>query len=167
MIEPLALPKASKTAVYRAMEQLVRDNPTIGRIIKPSSFRTWSGKPDDAKEFTFAIAPAMRWTPQPGPEDFRTPSMQVGPLFINCEVLLKGTNVDDLTNFWWALECVFYPGAIAVLAAGNNSVIQTLITAGAHTGLVLFTQPGFDPSPDGVWLAGQGQLKIDVRNELT
>jgi len=143
------------------METIVRQNATFQRIVKPTSFRTWQGKPEDAKEFTFEIAPAMRWTPQNGPEVFRTPEMQVGPMFINCEILLKGTNVSDLTNFWWMLERCFYPAQ-----PGPALVIPVLQNAGAFTGLVFFTQPAFDVGPDGVWLAGSGQLKIDVRNDI-
>ena len=55
-------PQSPITAVFRSMESIVRENPTFQRVVKPHSFRTWSGRPDDAKEFTFSIAPAMRWT---------------------------------------------------------------------------------------------------------
>ncbi len=157
----LDIPQSPRDAVFRAMETIVRQNATFQRIVKPISFRTWRGNPEDAKEFTFEIAPAMRWTPQNGPEEFRTPEMQVGPLYVNCELLIKGTNISDMLNFWWMLERCFYPAV-----AGPNLVIPTLQNAGAFTGLVFFTQPAFDPGPDGVWLAGQGQLKIDVRNDI-
>ena len=34
------------------------------------------------------------------------------------------------------------------------------------SGLVFFTQPAFDPGPDGVFFAGQGQLKIEVQSPI-
>jgi hypothetical protein len=71
----LDLPQSPRDAVFRAMETIVRQNATFQRIVKPTSFRTWRGNPEDAKEFTFEIAPAMRWTPSstaPGPPQ-RTP----------------------------------------------------------------------------------------------
>ena len=36
----------------------------------------------------------------------------------------------------------------------------------AGSGLVFFTQPAFDPGPDGVFFAGQGQLKIEVQSPI-
>ena len=143
------------------METIVRGNPTFQRIVKPSSFRTWSGIPDDAKEFTFAIAPAVRWTPQNSGDQFRTPDTMSGDLMVNVEVLLSGTNVSDLSNFWWMLAKCFYPGQ-----PQSNAINLQLQNAGARSGLVLFPQPAFDPSPDGVWLAGGGQIKIEVQSTL-
>ncbi len=162
-VHPLDLPQSPRDAVFRAMETIVRQNATFQRIVKPSSFRTWQGNPEDAKEFTFEIAPAMRWTPQNTGEQFRTPDTMSGDLLINCEVLLKGTNVSDLTNFWWMVVKCFYPSGNVSL---RNANIQALMSAGARSGLVLFSQPAFDPGPDGVWLAGQGQIKIEIQSQL-
>ena len=157
----LSLPQAPRSAVFRAMETVVRGNPTFQRIVKPASFRTWSGQPEDAKPFTYEIAPAMRWTPTSGPEQFNTPSSMVGPLFINCEILIKGTDCDDVANLWWMLERCFYPDQ-----PGSNTIAASLNAAGAFTGLVFFTQPAYDPDPDGVWLAASGQMRIDVLNAI-
>ena len=164
--QPLALPQAPRDSVYRAMEAIVRQNATIQRIIKPSSFRTWTGKPDDAKEFTFNIAPAMRWTPQQGPDTFATPSLMKGPLYINIEILLQGSNVSDVSNLWYALMLCFYPGSAPQSGPTTNAILQSLQAAGAHSGEVFFTQPAFDPQPDGVWLAASGQMRIDVRSDI-
>ena len=161
-IHALDLPQSPRDAVFRAMETIVRQNATFQRIVKPTSFRTWQGHPQDAKVFTFEIAPAMRWTPMNTGEQFRTPDTMSGDLLINCEVLLKGTNVSDLTNFWWMIARCFYP---SVLAARQSNIL-TLQNAGARSGLVLFSQPAFDPGPDGVWLAGQGQIKIEIQLQL-
>ena len=158
----LDLPQSPRDAVFRAMETIVRQNATFQRCVKPIAFRTWQGKPEDAKEFTFEIAPGMRWTPMNTGEQFRTPDTMSGDLLINCEVLLKGTNVSDLTNFWCMIARCFYPPVLAT----RQSNILTLQNAGARSGLVLFSQPAFDPGPDGIWLAGQGQIKIEIQSQL-
>ncbi len=62
-VTALNLPQSPRDAVFRAMEKIVRTSPTFGRVVKPTSFRTWSGKPDDPKEFSVNVAPCMRWTP--------------------------------------------------------------------------------------------------------
>ncbi len=49
----LDLPQSPRDAVFRAMETIVRSNATFQRVVKPISFRTWQGNPEDAKEFTF------------------------------------------------------------------------------------------------------------------
>jgi hypothetical protein len=161
----LDLPQSPRDAVFRAMETIVRQNATFQRIVKPTSFRTWKGNPEDAKEFTFEIAPAMCWTPMNTGEQFRTPDTMSGDLLINAEILLKGTNISDMQNFWWMIVRCFYPPSTAP-GVTRNAVIQTLQTAGARSGLVLFSQPAFDPGPDGAWLAGQGQIKIEIQSQL-
>jgi hypothetical protein len=160
-VRSLDLPMSPRAAVFRAMEQIVRTNPVFGRVVKPDNFRTWQGHPRDSKPFDQSNTPAMRWTPMNTGEQFRTPELISGDLLINCEIIVRGTCCDDLTNFWWMLAKCFYPGS-----GGNQPIIQTLVAAGARSGLVFFTQPAFDPGPDGVFLAGQGQLKIEVQSAI-
>jgi hypothetical protein len=145
------------------METIVRQNALFQRTIKPDNFRTWHGEPRDVKPFTQAEAPCMRWTPQNGPENFRTPEMMTGPLLIRVEMLTRGSCCDDMTNLWWMLERCFYPGSSNF---GVNPIIATLQGAGALSGLVFFDQPAFDPDPDGVFFAGQGQMRIEVRLDM-
>ena len=158
----LDLPTSPRTAVFRAMETIVRQNPVFGRIVKPDRFRTWQGESRDIKPFSYQEAPCLRWTPMNTGEQFKTPDTMAGDLLINCEVIVAGSCSDDLTNFWWMLTRCFYPAAITA----RNTIIQTLQTAGARSGLVLFSQPAFDPGPDGVFFAGQGQIKIEIQSQL-
>lgn len=161
-VRSLDLPTSPRAAVFRAMESIVRRDSIFQRVVKPASFRTWQGSPDDATDFNIAYAPAMRWTPMNTGEQFRTPDTMAGDLLINCEILIRGCCCDDLTNFWWMVTRCFYPPTIAA----RNAIIQTLQTAGARSGLVLFSQPAFDPGPDGVFFAGQGQIKIEIQSPL-
>ncbi len=161
-VKQLDLPQSPRDAVFRTMEKIVRTNATFQRIVKPVSFRTWQGNPEDAKEFTFEYAPAMRWTPRNTGEDFKTPDTMAGDLLIDCELLITGTNCSDLTNFWWMLTRCFYPSNLA----GRQANVLTLQNAGARSGLVLFSQPAFDPDPDGVFFTGRGQLKIEIQSQI-
>ena len=161
-IRSLDLPTSPRAAVFRAMEQIVRTNAVFQRVVRPTSFRTWQGSPDDATDFNIAYAPTMRWTPMNTGEQFRTPDTMAGDLLINAEIVIRGCCCDDLTNFWWMVARCFYPPTIAA----RNAIIQTLQTAGARSGLVLFSQPAFDPGPDGVFFAGQGQIKIEIQSQL-
>jgi len=162
-IRSLDLPVSPRAAVFRAMETIVRQNATFQRVVKPDRFRTWDGHPRDIKPFTVAEAPCLRWTPMNTGEEFKTPDTMAGDLLINCEVVIRGSCCDDLTNFWWMLTRCFYPQGGG---APRQAVIQILQAAGARSGLVLFSQPAFDPGPDGVFFAGQGQIKIEIQSQL-
>ena len=65
----------------------------------------------------------MRWTPMNTGEEFKTPDTMAGDLLINCEVIIAGSCVDDLTNFWWMLTRCFYPQGGG---APRQAIIQTL-----------------------------------------
>ena len=162
-VRSLDLPTSPRAAVFRAMEQIVRENTIFQRVVKPDHFRTWQGLPRDCKPFDQSTTPAMRWTPSNSGETFRTPDTMAGDLLIACEIICRGTCCDDVTNFWWMITRCFYPHGGG---AARQAIIQTLQTAGARSGLVLFSQPAFDPGPDGVFLAGQGQIKIEIQSQL-
>jgi hypothetical protein len=164
-VRSLDLPVSPRASVFRAMEAIVRENPIFNRIVKADNFRTWQGHPRDSKPFDQSNAPAMRWTPMNTGEEFRTPETMAGDLLINCEIICRGSCCDDLTNFWWMLVRCFYP--IQTASTSINTIVATLQQAGARSGLVKFSQPAFDPGPDGVFFAGFGQMKIEIQSNLS
>ena len=109
----LDLPQSPRDAVFRAMETIVRSDSDVPADRQADQFPDLAGQPEDAKEFSCEYAPAMRWTPRNTGEEFKTPDTMAGDLLINCEVLIKGTNCSDLTNFWWMLARCFYPSNLA------------------------------------------------------
>ena len=153
----LQLPTSPRTKVYRAIDNALRRDPVLSSVVKADSFRSWSGKGKDTTEFTYSMAPAIRLTPMNGPEQFAFPSAMKGWLYINVEMLLTGTDYDDVMNLWWALELALY----------TQGVPQALNAAGAYSGLCLFSQPAFDPSPADRYFAATGQIKIEVLLQLT
>lgn len=157
----LDLDDSPKVTLLRAMEKIVREDPTVRRVLKTHSFRTWSGMPDDSKEFTIELTPAMRWTIAGGPDEFTTPDAMKTSMVIQTEILIKGNNSDDLNNFWWTIQRAFYPPDFSA----RQVILAKLQKAGAHSGVVLFSE-AFDPDPDGVFFAAMAQIKIDVRLRL-
>jgi len=155
----LDLNTSPRTAVLRQIETILKTNATLKRVVK--TWRTWREKPGQNPPFGIEHAPAVRITPSNGPEDWRYPTSFVGPLYLNIEYLLIGADADDPLNFWWALELALYPGG-----AGTLANIQALQQAGANDGLVVFSQPGMDPGPDGTFWNCIGQMRIDVRLDL-
>ena len=158
----LNLPQSPRTAVFRAIDSILRHDPVLQRSIRPQSFRSWSGSTYDSVDFTLAMAPCIRLTPTHGAEVWKFPDAFVGPLFVKVEMLVAGYDVDDVMNLWWAIEKALYPSDFTAKSA-NISALQA---AGAYTGLAEFTQPAFDDSPSDKFFAAYGQIKIDVLLQL-
>jgi hypothetical protein len=156
------LPQSPRTGVFRAIEKILRTDPLLRNTIEPSSLRAWNGNDDDGIVPTQDMAPFLRMTPINQAETWWTPSSQTGSLLINMEILINGFLVDDLLNFWWAIERAIYP----MDYAARMKNIEAIRQAGAMTGLVSFTQPVFDPSPETISFAGVGQLKVEIRLDL-
>jgi hypothetical protein len=160
----LDLNTSPKVSVYRTLIRIIRNDPTIKRIIsRPGSFRDWSSKPQDSEPFNINLAPALRFTPTQGPEDWQFPCGMVGTLYIDVDMLINGNDVDDVMNLWFAIERAIYP-LNSTTQLANISALQV---AGANTGYALFSQPAFDPSPENAFFAARGQIKIDVRLDFT
>jgi len=158
----LDLNTAPRTSVFRAVVRLIRNDATIKRIVRPTSIRAWEGLPQDAAPFNTEIAPAIRFTPITGPDTFWSPGSMKGDLFLQVEMLVMGTNVDDLLNLWWAICRAIYPAAQSSI----NANVQALQQAGAYDGLVTFTAPAFDPEPKDNFFYGTGQMRIAVNNQF-
>ncbi len=142
--------------VLRKIESILKVDPTLKRTVK--TWRTWREKPGQNAPFGSDIPlPAIRITPINGPELWKFPDAMVAPLFLNCEMLLQGCDVEDLFNLWWAIQRAIYPGGQQTLT--NITALQQ---AGAYSGLTEFSMPAYDESPDGNFWLGTGQLKIDV-----
>jgi hypothetical protein len=77
-------------------------------------------------------------------------------------MVVKGTNSDDLDNLWYAIVRAIYSSDPTQRAAVSVQLQQK----GSLQGLVTFSQPAFDPDPDGEGFWGVGQLKIDTRMQL-
>jgi hypothetical protein len=158
----LDLNTAPRTAVYRKVVQLIRNDATIGRVLRPTSIRAWDGLPQDGIPFAADVAPCIRLTPTAAADNWWSPGSQRGPLFINCEILVKGTCVDDVMNLWWAIVRAIYPAA----QSSTNANVLALQQAGAYTGLAEFSLPAFDADPENLLFYAAGQIKIDVNNQL-
>lgn len=156
----LDLNTSPRISVLRLVETILKNDPTLKRVVK--TWRTYKEKPGQSAPFgTDLPLPAIRITPATGPDMWRYPDAFVGALYLNFEMLIQGQEAEDVFNLWYALCVAMYPGG-----GGTQTNIQALQVAGANSGLVEFSAPAFDPTPDGsMWLA-VGQMKIDVRLQL-
>lgn len=159
----LDIPTAPRTAVFRALDQIVRADPTINGVFG-NRIRSWTGDElRDAKPFTTTEAPALRLTPVGmGQDEWYSPDEQFGELGIEVEIFLRGTLIDDLMNVWWAVQRAIYP----VTGAQPNA--NLLNAAGATTGMVTFADPAFDRqmAEQSGYMRGIGSMKVEIREIL-
>jgi hypothetical protein len=159
----LDLNTSPRVAVLRQVELILKNDPTLKRVVK--TWRTWKELPGQNAPFgTDVPLPAVRITPANGPDLWRFPDAFVGKLYLQFEMLLFGSIAEDTYNLWFAMCTAIYPGSAGVVTTSSN--IQSLQKAGANTGLVEFSMPAYDPTPDGNNTLAIGQMSIDVRLQL-
>jgi hypothetical protein len=161
----LDLEDGPRTRVFRQLEQILRNDATLRRVIG-KNWKTFSGDPGDAIPFPVAACPWIVMSRIPGAENFWSPDAMTGELSILLAIGIKGFCEDDADNLYTAIQRAIYPVGDQSAKLAN---VQLLQKAGAHTGIVTFTQPAFDPrSLDGQACDGtiqaRGRLTITVRN---
>lgn len=159
----LDLNTSPRTAVFRKLVSLIRNDATIKRVLsKPAQLRAWEGLPQDAEPLSPAFAPCVRLTPTTGPDQFWSPGATKGALFVQVELIVQGTDADDLMNLWWAVVRAIYPAA----QSATNANVQALQKAGAYSGLAEFSLPAMEADPENNYFAAAGQIRIEVNNVL-
>lgn len=154
------LPASPRLTLFRAVDQLLRADPTLKRVIKPDSFKSWTGSSGDRNDPSIGGGPYIRLTPRCGSENWWSSAEQLGKLTIDVELCVRGTCWDDVDSLWYAMERVFYPFD----QEARQPVRKRLRDAGSWTGLMSFTMPAYDPASgeDGWWNA-VGQMQIDFK----
>lgn len=158
----LNIPDSPRMRIFRAIDDRIRTDSVISRIVRPSSIRSWRGDPSDRHEFGISHAPAIRLTPHPGPETWQNMIAIRGLLLIDVEILVAGSCVDDLDNLWQAIYASINPTGILI----SDAFSETLRSIGAWQGIVNVTQAVFDhraeSGTDGMF-RGTGQLSVDYQ----
>lgn len=157
------LPDTRQVAVFRALELILRDDPTLKATVQ--DWRTGEGQPSDRQPFAPTKVGVRMW-PVPGPEAFWTPESMTHQMFVMFDLSVPGQCVDDVANLWGAICRALYPlGG----QAARQANIKALQKAGAHTGISVFSAPAIDPSDmagaDGHFTA-RGTLRIEVRDSF-
>jgi len=159
----LKTPTSVWTAVFRRIIQQLENDPNVKRVVGLDNLRSWKGVPGDKNEFApTSNAPVVRLTPQPRNVDWYSPDMQSGDLWVQVELAVQSLCIDDVADLWDILVNAIRPGAID---STGGSFAQDLVTLGAETGEIVFSDPAFDPQPqasdDGLFFAaGHFRLRL-------
>jgi hypothetical protein len=157
------LTPAPHRKVFRALCDVLKQDPTLSRVI-----RTWSvfdGSPIDTQDFTVSHTPGLRMIPSEGPDGWYGPNGLLGPLVVDVEICLRGSDFDDALDVYHAVRRAIYPPA----DADRVRIHQALVAAGAEAMFVLeCSQGSFAPRVmvDGPLLEVTGRLSVRVRQDL-
>lgn len=133
----LAIPNCNRTNVYRALVQVLQTNATLKSVVK--TWRTWTGDPNDTLAPDNKQTPWIRITPVGQPASPETEVHTTSPFVLRLDVVVNGTNMDDLLNLNEAIERAIFDDQTSLLAKLNaacdttksGSVIQVLLKAPA------------------------------------
>lgn len=163
---PLELDASPRTRVFRTIDAILRRDATLKRLFgKKGSYRSWTGDPGDAKPMAVELAPAVRITPAGlGEDQWYSPDSQTGDLVVDVELMIRGTNADDLMNAWWAIQRAIYPEDQAARLQLANDVQG----AGSFSGMITFLDPAFDrqAAENAGYFHALGRMKVDVLEAL-
>jgi hypothetical protein len=158
-VAKLNLPDGPSVAVWRVIKaKLDADTTLPGAGIGLSYF---DGNPQSLADLD-QEAPVLQFYPQFGPQSWFDEGSVAKPLAVNVRAVLEGYDVEDALNLQDALEGVLN-------TIGDMAFQQSLVDAGAVTGLILFSRP-LNQSPaaaanDGLFRLN-GSFTIDVRHGL-
>jgi hypothetical protein len=129
----LDVPVFQHTSIFRAVDLVLRNDPTFGRAC--NTFLAWTGSADDTKDPALSLCPYCRISPIPASSSMATERQHTAPLAVAIEAAVQGTDFDQLGNFWGLIWAVFFDmsdmarfnGVVAILqAAGVTRPVMTM-----------------------------------------
>lgn len=167
MIRKLPLPDGQRTKVFRFIVNWLKNDPTLGRVIRADAWQDFSGNPNDPGPQSPLQAPTIRLSPAPTALAWTSVESMISPLYINIECLVQGVHADDVLNLQEAIENAFYPADPTRQALLQNTLVGPPYYC--MTGLIEFTLPLWDRNQDvgrgGNWYP-IGQMRIDIRRTV-
>jgi hypothetical protein len=122
----------TRTRLFRAVVDRLRANPDLGLVIG-TSWKVYNGTAGEAADFTLAQLPGIKVYLGYAASHAVTIGRSLSPMTIHVELWVAGTNQDDITNLWGAVERALFPG--------DGSIGKTLQDLGGLPDLRL-TVPG-------------------------
>jgi hypothetical protein len=160
----LPLPDETPTLLFRAIAEVISTDPVVRSVVK--TLKLWDDSTSDRTPISGpGVCPAVELYPSGGPENYATPDTMEATLFVDCCVTVAGLRVDNATNLWFAIVRALRPRNNPAAAM---AIAVKLKTAGATTGIVLISRPGYVPKPDGANAATMeafGQIAVRYMNK--
>jgi hypothetical protein len=122
----LAIPDVEETIAFRAIDSILRADPTIKRVVK--SYGSWTGEAGDVFGPTPATCPNLVLAPRPNGSKWETEGQHAMPFAITITAAVNGTNVDQLMNWWGCIRLALWPRDMERMLAIRAKVAEAGIT---------------------------------------
>ncbi len=153
----LAGPQDQLVAIFRAVEQVLRNDPAFSSAC--NTFLAWTGTALDASDPELGFCPFCRISPAPVASDWATETQHKMPIGITVELAVAGNNFDNLGNFWGLLRNALWPQNNPTLRA---TVQSSLMAAGVTRPVIRQAAFGSAGSKDdGFMLVGMGTIQFN------
>ena len=151
----LELPDCHEVKAFRAIETILRNDPTLKRVTR--HFNAWTGAAEDVLGPTFALCPYLQISPAPQPSDWESEGQHKMPMSIALLCCVAGSNRDQLMNYWAVIRRALWPEDPERFAA-----VRKLVQDARVTRPVLQAQAyGIQVQEQGVrLLVAEGTLKL-------
>ena len=103
----LVLPKAQETAIFRTVEHVLARDPLLSSHV--NTFLAMRGEDQDFFEPAVSLCPYLEIAPWPTESGWLTEGQHESPLTVRIMCAVKGTNSDNLMNFWAAVRAALFP----------------------------------------------------------
>ncbi|WP_165231357.1 hypothetical protein [Aquisphaera insulae] len=111
----LALPASPERLAFRAVDSILREDPTLRRVVK--AFSSWTGEAADSLPPTLARLPYLATGPLPSSSSWEAEGMHRVDFTIGLRLVVAGTDVDPLLDLWGAVRDALWPAEMARLNA--------------------------------------------------
>jgi hypothetical protein len=155
----LDLPNCSHVKAFRALERILRNDPTLKRVLR--QFWSWDGSDRDDLEPSLDTCPSLAIALGFGPDQWRGPANFEGPLEVRFAWAVAGTRADNLMNLVHATKRAIYPRDDTARTANRTALIE----AGATTGEGIFgrTESGrMDDESGRPMLAASATFTLEI-----
>ena len=157
--------------VYRACVAILQADPTLAGIVREDAWIVWDGEDASPSPLSANRDVAVRVSPVASGEEWYSPDSTIRNLSLNIDFDVQSTCINDPHNFWQAVQRAFYPPDDATIdnpATPRFTIINTLVAAGAWTGVLTFSGPNVipDDAKSPSYFSCRGVLKLEVDNRL-
>lgn len=103
----LDLPKSAYTKIYRAIEDQLKSDPVLQRVVK--TWNIFQGKTQDFQAPSISQYPAIALLVSSSGMSPWSQATNEETMVIDIEIAVNGTDQDDLLNLWWAVQKALKP----------------------------------------------------------
>ena len=116
----LPLPDSEETVAFRAVDAVLRTDPTISSLCQVAGaagssegsggmYLSWSGQYEDVSDPTYNTCPYLRISPGGLGSTWETEGQHRMPMAIAIEAAVVGSDFTQVGNFWGAIRRALFP----------------------------------------------------------